>query len=209
MIDSIAAAFSGTAQPLDYLEKHANVSIVVNNSRFLREAVKNLEVSLAFVVEDSVAHPGLEIIPMGVESFMVVCHPDYLAKAQAELDKGIISQFICYDQLSVTYQLIYQKLQKLDVTIQPTFFSTSPDVMKRMILRGKHVAALPYLMIEELLTSGELTPLKKRGQIITIDRPISLVRVNGKVLPKALGNFSRQAKITLNSIKHASDRIGI
>src|SRR5580704_8481142 len=45
MIDSIAAAFSGAVQPLDNLEAQADVSIVVNNSRYLREAVKGGELS--------------------------------------------------------------------------------------------------------------------------------------------------------------------
>jgi DNA-binding transcriptional LysR family regulator len=209
MIDSIAAAFSFTAEPLDNLETAANISIVVNNSRFLREAVKSLEINLAFVVRDAETYPGLDIDPVGVEPFMVVCRPDHFATAQSELDRGYLSQFICYDQQSMSYRHINQKMQKLGVTIQPTFFSTSPDVMQRMVLRGKHVAALPYILTRELLTSGELVALEKARKVITIDRPISLVKVHGKVLPKALEVFSAQAKATLHSIKQESISVKI
>jgi DNA-binding transcriptional LysR family regulator len=203
MIDSVAAAFSGTTQPLDNLEAHANVSIVVNNSRYLREAVKSLELNLAFVVQDSETHPDFDIDPVGVEMLMIVCRPDYLATAQAELDLGKLSQFVSYEQSSTSYWHISQKMRKLGITILPTFYSTSPDVMLRMVLRGKYVAALPYILTRELLRSGKLVPLKKSGQDMTVERPIDAVKVRGKILPKPLEVFLKQAQ-TLYSVKQGS-----
>jgi LysR family transcriptional regulator, transcriptional activator of the cysJI operon len=207
MIDSIAAAFSATVQPLDDLERAADVSIVVNNSRYLREAVKGGDLNLAFVVQDSSVHTGLDIEPVGVEPLVVVCRSDLLAAVQAELDQGKLSHFICYDQLSNSYRHINKKLQEIGLAVQPTFYSTSPDVMLRMVLRGTHVAALPYLLTRELLNNGTLTALQKDGHLITIERPISVAKVHGKILPKALETFSEQAKITLDSIRQESESL--
>jgi DNA-binding transcriptional LysR family regulator len=201
MIDSIAAAFSATAQPLDRLEEQADVSIVVNNSRYLREAVKSRQLSLAFVVLDSLTHSGLDIEPIGVEPLVLVCRPDYLPAAVAGLENGELSQFVSYDLQSTSYSHISQRLQQLDITIAPTFYSTSPDVILRMVLRGKRVAALPYLVVRELLQTGNLTILSKNGQNIMIERPIGLVTVRGKILPKAVEDFSKRARLTLDAIR--------
>lgn len=206
MIDSVAAALSETSQSLDRLEEEVNLSIVVNNSRYLREAVKNLEATLAIVVEDPQKYPALDTIPFGVEPFMVLCHPKRLARAEAEIEKGGLSQFICYDRLSVTYRLIDEKLRSLGVHVQPTFYSTSPEVMKRMVLSGKYVAALPYLLTQELLANRNLVPLTKNGKIIIIERPIAIVKVRGKILPAQLEVFLARARETLNSIRQDSKK---
>jgi DNA-binding transcriptional LysR family regulator len=200
MIDSMAAVLSSNSQSLEYLEAHANLSVVVNNSRHLREAVKSLAIDLAFVVGDSETHSGLDVDPVGVEPFLVVCRLDYLDSVTHELEQGRLTRFVCYDQLSRSYWHINQKMKKLGLTIRPTFFSTSPDVMLRMVLRGNHVAALPYLLVREGLINKKLVALEHRGQVITIDRPISMVKVHGKVLPGALSDFNSQARKALASI---------
>lgn len=205
MIDSIAATFSTSDQPFDNLESHANVTIVVNNSRYLRDAVKNLTLDLAFVVQDSRSYPGLDVKTLGSEPFVLVCRPDRLASAQAELGKKTLAYFICYDQSSTSYGHINHRLQNLGITVQPTFYSTSPDVMLRMVLRGKRVAALPYLSIRELLKSGGLVPLSKDGQVITIERPISVVKVHAKLIPNILEEFIGQAEKTLKSVSEEAE----
>lgn len=200
MIDSIAVALSKDPRPLDLLEETADVSIVVNNSRYLREAVTNHTLDIAFVVEDGNALPGLEKHAMGSEPLVIVCPPQYVETAQAEIAAGLLTHFICYDQPSVTYQRIHRSLSDLRINIMPTLFSTSPDVMLSMVLRNKGVAALPALLTNDHIHTGRLAYLKKDGHVIAIERPISLVRLSGRVIPTQLSTFSRQAESVLRSV---------
>jgi DNA-binding transcriptional LysR family regulator len=204
MIDSIAAALSSAAEPLDVLEAHAEVSVIVNNSRYLRAAVENREIDLAFAVQDTAAHPRLEIDSAGTEPFVLICRPDRRDAAQAGLKTGKLPNFISYDRHSTTYNHLHQRLRKLGIAARPMLYSTSPDIMLHMVLRGRGVAALPYLLTRELLESGKLAALKKDRRIITVDCPISVVKLHGKILPKVLETFSSQAKTTLGSINRAS-----
>jgi LysR family transcriptional regulator, transcriptional activator of the cysJI operon len=197
MIDSVAAALNGAAEPLDRLEDVADVSIIVNNSRYLRAAVENREIDLAFAVHDDASHPNLDIGPIGAEPFVLVCRPDRLQDFQTALDSKQLPDFISYDRYSTTYGHLLRGLSKLGVTIRTSLYSTNPDIMLHTVLRGRGVAALPYLLTKELLESGKLAALTKGRNIMTIDCPLDVVKLRGKLLPQALEDFADQAKTTL------------
>lgn len=199
MIDSVAAALNGAPEPLDMLEERADVSILVNNSRYLRAAVENREIDLAFAVHDDASHPNLDIVPIGAEPFVLVCRPDRLKDFQASFGKKQLEDFISYDRYSTTYSHLLRGLSKLGVIIQASLHSTNPNVMLHAVLRGRGAAALPYLLTKELLDSGKLAALEKNGKLLTIDCPLDLVKLRGKLLPEALEDFSAQAKATLSS----------
>jgi LysR family transcriptional regulator, transcriptional activator of the cysJI operon len=201
MIDSVAAALNGAAEPLDRLEDAADLSILVNNSRYLRAAVENREIDLAFAVHDDASHPNLDIEPIGDEPFVLVCRPDRLQDFQTVLGRKELPDFISYDRYSTTYGHLLRGLSKLGVDIRTSLYSTNPDIMLHTVLRGRGVAALPYLLTKDLLESGKLAALEKNGRVLTIGCPLDLVRRRGKLLPKALEDFSSQAEMILGSIR--------
>lgn len=201
MIDSVAAALNGAAEPLDRLEDVADVSILVNNSRYLRAAVENREIDLAFAVHDYASHPNLDIGPIGAEPFVLVCRPDRLQDFQTALGHKQLPDFISYDRYSTTYGHLLRGLSKLGVTVRTSLYSTNPDIMLHTVLRGRGVAALPYLLMKELLESGKLAALEKDGSMLAIECPLGLVRRRGKLLPKVLQDFSAQAEELLGSVR--------
>lgn len=201
MIDSIAANLCTSAQPLDGLEASADVSIIVNNSRYLRAAIENRKLDLAFVVEDPNPNPRLESRSAGIEPFVIVCLPDRLELAQAEMLAGRLPNFISYDQQSVSYWHISRKLQKLNIKPDPILYSTSPDVMLRMVLRGRGVAVLPYMLTKEFLEAGTLVALKKDEHVIVNECPISIIKLHGRILPPPLEIFAQHAEAALISDK--------
>lgn len=198
MIDSIAAALCSTAEPLHQLEHDADVSIVVNNSRHLRDVIEHGTLDVAFVVADDHTRPGVKTQIIGAEKLVLVCHPDARTGTEQQLANGRLDQFIAYNQESASYQLIRQALHSLDVTPHAILHSTSPDVMLRMVLRGRGVAVLPYLLTQALVAQGTLATPLLRTKPITVERPIQLVRLRSKTLPPALLRFVTDAKAILS-----------
>lgn len=198
MIDSVAAVLNGNNGPLDQLEIQADVSITVNNSRYLRSAVKNGEIDLAIAVQNATSNQGLDTEPGGTELFVIVCRPDMFQTAQQELNTGILPDFISYDRYSTTYGHLHAGLYGAGITTRPILYSTNPEIMLRTVLRGKGTAALPYLLARELVNTGRLVILQKEKHILTIACPLSVWVRHGKVLPKALETFSKQAKSTID-----------
>lgn len=188
MTDSVAASICAT-DAFDELEQAASITVVVNNSRYLREAVLQHQLDIALVVDDGVEHPNLEISRMGTEELILVCHPDLLDQVQSELETGKLHNFICYDKPSNTYRHIQQALQLAGIKPKISLYSTSPDVMLAQTLRGKGTSALPRFMVSTLLEQGRLSQLVARGKQLMVERPLCAVSVTGKSLPEPLRTF--------------------
>ena len=187
MTDSIAGALC-ISPAFEQLETAADVTIVVNNSRFLREAVKQRQLDVAYLVDDGAEHPALTVTPVGDEELVLVCHAALSDIATRNLHLGKLDNFICYDKPSTTYRHIQTALQAADVKPHITLFSTSPDIMLRMVLRGKGIAALPRQLIQTHTDNNELAILP-----ITIVRPLCRIKLAGKALEPVLKTFVQQS----------------
>jgi LysR family transcriptional regulator, transcriptional activator of the cysJI operon len=194
MTDSVAAILCESVA-FDDLERAADVTIIVNNSRYLREAVIQRRIDVAFVVDDGAEHSSLITKPSGVEELVLVSHPALVMQARADIAKGKLDNFICYDKPSTTYRHIHRALQTYGIKPHMTLFSTSPDVMLSMVLRGKGTGALPHLLVKDLVRAGTLAhPDSPKARII-IKRPVCSVRLTGKSLPACLKQFMASAHI--------------
>lgn len=191
MTDSVAAVVCAT-KAFDLLEQAADVTVVVNNSRYLREAVEQRQVDIAFIIDDGAEYPNLVIKHIGNEELVLVCHPDLEESAQTDLSQGRISNFISYDKPSATYRHVQQTLQLSGIKPQISLYSTSPEVMLLMVARGKGVSALPRFIVKEHLAKKTL---KHVGNDIIIRRPISTVKVTGKTLTASLKQFTDEVSL--------------
>lgn len=188
MTDSIAARLCVTPS-FEELDKTARLTIVVNNSRYLREAVANRSVDVAFVIDDGSEHPGLQKQISEPETLVLVGTPVNAAKAAASMARGKLSGFISYDKPSTTYRHVTQFFHTLTVKPRTTFYSTSPDVMLRMVLQGKGVAALPEQLVDELIKDQSLATISHCGNPVTIKRPTCTLKLKGRILPDCLNEF--------------------
>lgn len=200
MIDSVAAALNDDAQALDRLEAAADVSIIVNHSRYLRAAVENREIDLAIAVHDNAVHPNLDVDRIGSEPFMLVCEPGRYDYFHAALKAKELPDFISYDRTSTTYGHIHAGLRRIGIDTPPILHSTSPTIMLHSALRGRGVAALPYVLAKELLEAGRLSALRLGRDTITIDCPLDIVKLRGRLLSRVLDDFSAQAQAALADI---------
>ena len=207
MIDSVALIVSTYNEPLDELEKSADVSLIVNNSRYLRRAVEERQLDVAFVVEkDGI---NLSHYSLGSEVLVLVSSTSIAASMQQQVDRRLIQNFICYDQPSMTYVLIISNLQRRGIEVATTLYSSSPNVMKSMVMRGRGVAVLPYLLVEEQLRNKELTILTENGEPVRVERCLETVSLGTKIVSNSVTTFVNSvaesiAKVTLEAKRYGA-----
>lgn len=204
MIDSIASCLLHAEGSLASLDSEAHIGIDVHNSRHLQERVLRGQLDMAFVVEQPLlARGNLEITPVGREPLVVVCHSSQQASLQKQLKAGKLAPFISYDQPSVTRDIIAQHLASKRISITPTFYSTSPDVMLRLVLLKKGAAALPYLQVQDLVLAKQLHVLTHDNTVLLIDRPIVRIKNKQKPLPPTLEQLTKELRSRLEALRHS------
>lgn len=191
MTDSVAARLC-SSRAFDTLDNSVRVTVVVNNSRFLRTAVEQRQLDVAFVVDDGLENPMLIKQPLADERLVLVCHPELKQAVHEAVKQGKLPTFISYDRPSTTYRHIHSALQICNIRASVSLYSTSPDVMLQMVLRGRGAAALPHHTVEPLLKTGRLM------QIIlpaNLTRPICAIQFKNRLLIPELQEFLAAVKL--------------
>lgn len=168
-IDSVAATL-WTTPAFNQLEQQADVTLTVNNSRYLRDQVQRHSIDFAFIIEDGQEHPGLESKIVGQEQLWLVTHPTNIESVLRNMAEGKLNDFISYDKPSTTYRHIHTFLNEANIHVQTRLYSTSPDIMLQMILGGKGSAILPKTLVEKYVAAGKLSAAQT-----DLTRPISLI----------------------------------
>jgi DNA-binding transcriptional LysR family regulator len=199
MIDSLAAALTINPKPLNALETSADIALIVNNSRYLRMATAAQQIDCAFAVSGDTKVP-LTQYTLCTEQLVLVCSPKRLSECESDLSRDTITDFICYDQPSASFKLVDQQLHQQGVRYNPRLYSSSADVMLRMVRAGRGASVLPYSMVRESLGLGDLALPRYSGNPVIIDRPISLVMLQHRMLPSVLRPLSEQIATVVQQI---------
>jgi DNA-binding transcriptional LysR family regulator len=192
MIDSAADKLCSTAA-FERLESRADVTLIVNNSRYLREGVERRRIDAALIIDDELEHQGLSKQTIGHEQLRLVCHPDNLEEVVSSLEKGMLRSFISYDKPSTTYRHIQHHFSALGIHTHARLYSTSPPIMLGMVLRGKGCAVLPSHMVEPLIHARQLS-----GVLDLIQRPITLITTHNKQLPDFVDEFLHEVSSVMS-----------
>lgn len=199
MIDSIAAVLSKYGEAFDRLEEVADISLVVNNSRFLQNLIADRRLDLALVVERHGSQP-LQGKRIGQEPMVLVCASKSLPAVQASIAKHRIDGFISYDQDSMTYRCIEAGLTEFRLSISPKLSSTYPEFMMHMAARGNGSTVLPYLLVRDLIADGTLAVPRADGKPVIIYRPFSLVTLQSRELPDYLRTLIADVETILQEL---------
>jgi len=198
MIDSIASMLFLSNKNIYDLEQEAKISVVVNNSRSLLNAIEHDELNIAFVAE--------QINPVGrhiqaqfiaIEPLVLVVHHNQATATRDALKKGRLENFISYDQSSNSYQIIKRSLDQIGIKVSPKFFSTSAEVMLRLVQLQKGVAALPYMLAKDFLADDKLVLVGSARPII-IDRRIYSLMRRDKLSNHLITKVTKRVKQQLN-----------
>ncbi len=188
MIDSVAVAVGDTVEALERLEKHADVALVVNNSRVLAQDLMTRVLDGAFIVAGG-AGEDLDTLASATEKLVLVCAHASKPAIEAELLRGVLPRFISYDEGSRTRAIVTQAFFERGLHVRDTSFSTSPDVMFRLVRSGRGAAVLPFSLVQESLEQGTLALLTDKKGVVSVDRPIEFVVRSGVGLPNSAKVF--------------------
>lgn len=204
MIDSIADLLFVHQDNLPELEQGTHLSLTVDNSRNLITDVEHDDIDVAFIAESPLTPSSLTSVRLGEEPLILVTQTAYVAQTTAELQKGSLFHFLSYNQHSRTYHIVNRHLAAQNITLHPTFYSTSPEIMLQLVLTHRAVAALPYLLVRDHLEDGRLSRVKAGGNGIIARHIVSLYRT-GRVLPAQAAALITQtqaelAKLTTDAV---------
>lgn len=195
MIDSIAYALISHGDRFAELDSHIKLSLSINDSANLISALLREEIDIAIVAEQMTPLPSsLVEKSLSKEPMVIVTHATALDNVKNDIKDHRINNFLSYNQGSNSATIIQQTLAKRGVEIFPVFYSTSPEMLLRVVLAKRGTAVLPYVLCKQYLQSKELSIVKIGKQSI-IDRGISLVTHNNQqlspLLLKASGQVSK------------------
>lgn len=177
MIDSVAAVLSAYPGPLRQLEEAADVSIIVNDSRQLRDATSARDLDLAIVISD---RKNKEDVPIADELLVLVTSPMERFEKEAEITKGVLTNFITYTHSSTAADFTARHMAERGIAIESRLQSSSPEVMTRMVVSGGGVALLPYFIVRSHLITNALVTVRSRGEPITFERSLATISSRGK-----------------------------
>lgn len=207
MIDSVADNVLAHARNLKTLEKQAKVSLVINNSRYVLQALRRGEVDVAFVVDQGrLDTTDLRAQHIGSEPLIVVMHAQQAAHIEEQIARKHITSFISYDLPSYTHASIERYFADKRIVLSPQFFSSSPDVILRLVLARQGAAALPYNKVKQLLKKGQLVPVRSSNHAV-ITRHIVCVTRQNYALPQAIQQTIEQLTYDMATQIHEAQQL--
>lgn len=205
LIDGMAAVLFTAKKPFEALEEIAQVSLSVNNSVTLIGDVAQGQLDIAVVVKQPQKLPGtLQIRSLGVEPLIFVTHASRVEGVEESLSSHHLPDFLNYNSRSTTSQLIMASAERANIVLQEVFNSTNPEIILEMILNKRGVAALPQLLVEPHIASGELVPIFL-GNLCIVRREIIAVKRSGRMLaPVVDTTLSQISKVLTGLMLEAS-----
>ncbi|QQS18510.1 LysR family transcriptional regulator [Candidatus Saccharibacteria bacterium] len=186
LIDSVAALLTTTDEPLKTLESRAQLSLYVENSTALRQAVRRSELDVAIIVADDAQDDKLEVAAVASDNLFMVCSPSEVEQFEVAIVQGIPVAFLSYVPESMTFTVIERSLRPSGIKVNPIVYSTSPDSMLAMASRGRGVAILPEILVKRGLESGVLVRVNVQGKPYAVRRRLHVVTLKGRKLPPRL-----------------------
>lgn len=209
-IDSIASMIAANRNLMNGLQASTATSFFVHASGLLEQQVSQHDLEGAFVTAIENLGPRCNSLELEPEVLLAVCSPDQLETAERHLSKGKIPNFIGYNVGSRSQQLIGSSLKKMNITAEPSYVSTSPEVMLGLALSGQGAAILPFSLVKKHLDQQQLVTIRREGDVLRVSRPIFFIYPRGlSLLPsisqtvleveKMLKEQKKEVELIINS----------
>jgi DNA-binding transcriptional LysR family regulator len=205
MIDSLADTLAGETNGFAGLQQTTDLSVVVDNSRqLILDVAKELLEAAIIVRSDEPLSTGIAFEAVGAEPLLLVVHPTEHHRYQEALRHGQLPNFLSYNHGSHTQQLIDGVLLEQKIATEPTFYSTSPEIMLKMVLLRQGAAILPYALVKPRLL--EQTVVAVSPQPAVFSRPLCAIYYQGRRLPGALSQVFTTADAALRQLTAEAGR---
>jgi DNA-binding transcriptional LysR family regulator len=195
MIDSVADSLFSQPNVLQDISSSAQLSIMVNNSRTLVAAAVRNELDIAFVATPPTTPDStLSVQHLADEPLVLVCNQTQATLYNAALRRGALPRLISYDQASNTYRLLAEALHRQGLQPHIAVYSTSPEVMVRLVQLEQGAAILPYHLVAPHVTSGIFYLLNVPGVLL---RGISVAHRRDKTIASDLAQLTQRVRHSL------------
>ncbi len=187
MIDSVAdRVFSSSS-----VDIAGRLEARIDNSSRLLRAVRLDQLDMAIITKPlGSLGDDYRLLSVGEEQFVAVCVPELLQETTRRLKKSCeVKDLLTYDQSSTTYQWINKYFSENGLTYTPKFFSTNPELMLQMALKGKGAALLPSSLVAGELKAKKLVQLKG----LDFKRTIIAVTLSGKYISEEMAGLIETA----------------
>lgn len=182
LIDGLAELLFVHGEYLTKLEESTQLSLTVDNSSRLISYVDHDSLDVALIATPDGLPKSLQSLPLGSEPMVLVTAASRKKTVNQELKTSMLNDFLAYNQSSHTHHLVDSDLRSKGIEATYTFYSTSPEIMLQLLLEGRGVAALPYLLVAPYIQEQKLVPVRI-GKSAKIGRPIAAVYRQGRILP--------------------------
>jgi DNA-binding transcriptional LysR family regulator len=195
MIDSLATMLFVKGPYFAELEQGAQLSLTIDNSSRLIDMVSHNDLDIALVAKPPRLQASLQAHAIGHEPLVLVAHTDRAEQVREEMRRKRLEHCMSYNQGSHTHQAIAAHFAAAGISLQPAFYSTSPEIMLQLVLSQRGAAVLPYLLVKPYLSDGTMTAIPI-GTSPVITREIVGLRRQGRSL-------SAQATLLLEHTQQA------
>lgn len=169
------------------------ISILVENSSDIEQAVLNNEVDLG-IVEGIVKSENLIRTPVFADELVVVCGRNHMLadKKIVTLDMLDGQAYISRESGSTERNQIEKIFEDEGINLKRTFCSTNTEAIKNAVIRGRGIAVFSKRVIEEEWKAGDIVILPLEGIAVTRDIHFIMhknkyISENIKVIQKILG----------------------
>ncbi len=170
-IDSVAL------QLLQSTQFRTNTTLHVDNSSRLLHMLQLGQLDFAIVTLPPVIESSSVVIEYAFsEPFTLVANPVHETSVTRSLKNYSITEFVTYNPDSTTFKLIAAACKEQGVEINVAFRSTSPELIRQVVLHSGGAALLPTRFVQEYIERGELTAISG----LTFARKIALLTLPKK-----------------------------
>lgn len=187
MIDSIAhLLITNPSEP----NVSNTLDLTIDNSERIIRDIELHRLDFGIIIgQQTPLSSSFRVTEIEPESFIFV--QSVAKKHQASTQ--VINDWLAFNQSSTTFRLFKRIFEERNITVNPSFYSTSLDLIKLMAINGQGTALLPAHFIQPELASGSLVPLK----IDRFLRPIWLVQPTNTTTPTAQSIAHRISSLLL------------
>ncbi len=179
LIDSVAETlFIESNDFFNLISDLSNLNISINNSDILLNQFNRSELDIVCLTKSDYSLKFNKFIGNVKEPFCLVTSSQNYELADAEIKKNQkISNFLSYNSGSNTSKIIDKFFIENNISINKTFFSTSPNLALQLTLKGNGTVFLPKFMVNDYVKSGVLKQINING-FETIYRSVDILSIN-------------------------------
>lgn len=188
-IDSIAYLLYSSPKEKPLL---SNIEVMVDNSSRIINDLVTKQIDFGFITgQPTSLTKDITVHKLRDESFVFVTSPNKAPpRAVTKIDN-----WLAFNQDSTTYRHFTRQFKKYGLCVNPTFYATSMELLKKMAIAGEGVALLPHHFVQDDIASNKLAIVRTQPML----RPIWIIARKDSTKPGLLEPLAQKINLLLSA----------